>query len=44
MTASTCQRGCPDGECYCGEPTYAEMNDMCTGCGAYDGDCYCGED
>lgn len=38
-----CLRGCPAGECYCSEPTYAEMNDACGGCGAWDGDCYCEE-
>jgi len=37
-----CPRGCPDGECYCNEPTYAEMNDMCTGCAGV-GECYCEE-
>jgi hypothetical protein len=41
---SGCPRGCPEGECYCSEPLYAEMNDMCTGCGAHDGECYCGEE
>jgi hypothetical protein len=39
-----CRRGCPEGECYCVEMTYAEANDVCTGCGGHDGDCYCGED
>ncbi|MEV6258044.1 hypothetical protein AB0L97_32795 [Nocardia sp. NPDC051911] len=38
-----CPRGCPEGECYCAEMTYAEANDVCRGCGAWDGDCYCGE-
>lgn len=42
-TGSGCPRGCPDGECYCAEPAWAEMNDMCTGCGGI-GECYCGED
>lgn len=37
-----CRRGCPEGECYCTEPTWAEMNDLCTGCGGI-GECYCGE-
>lgn len=41
---SGCKRGCPDGDCYCAEMTYAEANGVCSGCGAHDGDCYCGED
>jgi len=40
----TCPRDCPEGECYCAEPTYAEMNEICTGCGGWDGECYCGEE
>lgn len=40
-----CPRGCPEGECYCAEMTYAEANGVCPeGCGGHDGDCYCGED
>lgn len=39
----SCRRGCPEGECYCAEPTYALMNDVCSGCGGH-GECYCGED
>ena len=39
---SRCPRGCPDGECYCAEPVWAEMNDLCTGCGGI-GECYCDE-
>lgn len=39
-----CGNGCPPNECYCPEPTYAEMNGICPGCGAWDGDCYCEED
>jgi hypothetical protein len=37
-----CRRGCPDGECYCAEPLYAETIGMCTGCGGI-GECYCEE-
>lgn len=47
MTApeAGCPRGCPDGECYCAEPTLAEVigGGMCTGCGGI-GECYCGEE
>jgi hypothetical protein len=40
-----CRRGCPAGECYCAEMTYAEANGVCAGgCGGHDGDCYCGEE
>ncbi|HEY6493287.1 MAG TPA: hypothetical protein VIZ43_08445 [Trebonia sp.] len=39
----SCPRGCPAGECYHAEPFYAEMNDMCGGCGGT-GECYCGEE
>lgn len=39
---SGCPAGCPEGECYCAEPNWAEMNDLCTGCGGM-GECYCGE-
>jgi hypothetical protein len=44
-----CRRGCPDGECYCSEPTMAESistpneEGMCTGCGGI-GECLCGEE
>jgi len=44
-----CPRGCPEGECYCAEPSFAEMigtpdaQGMCLGCGGI-GECYCGED
>jgi hypothetical protein len=44
-----CGQGCPPNECYCAEPTFAEMlgtkneQGMCTGCGGI-GECYCGED
>jgi hypothetical protein len=44
-----CLRGCPDGECYCGEPTWAETistpneQGICLGCGGI-GECYCEED
>lgn len=40
----TCPRNCPENECYCSEPTYAEMNEICLGCGGWDGECYCGEE
>lgn len=41
-----CRRGCPEGECYCSEPTYADMYPKCPDCGnpMWDGDCYCRED
>lgn len=43
MTAAQgCPSGCPDGECYCAEPSWLEMNDMCGGCGGGSGECYCG--
>ncbi len=38
-----CRRDCPEGECYCGEPTYESLGLICSGCGAMDGDCYCDE-
>jgi len=44
-----CPRGCPEGGCYCAEPTFAETvstpyaEGMCTGCGGID-ECYCGEE
>lgn len=41
--ADTCPRGCPEGECYCTDPTYADFL-TCSSCGSDDGDCYCGED
>jgi len=40
---SGCPRGCPEGECYCSEPTIAERLGMCIGCGGI-GECYCGEE
>lgn len=48
-TESGCPRGCPEGECYCSEPTVLETistkneQGMCGGCGGI-GECYCGED
>lgn len=40
----SCRRGCPDGDCYCAEMTYAEGMGLCpNGCGGAGGDCYCGE-
>lgn len=42
--SARCPRGCREGECYCGEMTYAEANGVCSGCGGHDGDCYCGEE
>lgn len=44
MSDNGCRRGCPEGECFCGEMTYREAYGVCDGCGAHDGDCYCGED
>lgn len=38
-----CRWDCPDGECHCAEPRYAELIGMCHGCGAID-DCYCWEE
>lgn len=38
-----CPRGCPENECYCAEPTYADFL-TCRSCGSDDGACYCGED
>ena len=35
--------GCPEEECYCSEPMYADVIGMCTGCGGID-ECYCGEE
>lgn len=43
-----CRRNCPEYECYCAEPLYAEMigteneQGMCLGCGGI-GECYCEE-
>lgn len=39
---SGCARGCPEGDCYCAEPTYAEGIGICSGCGGID-ECYCAE-
>ena len=41
---SGCPRGCPDGECYCAEPTFLSVSGICGGCGGDNGECYCGED
>jgi len=47
--AAVCRRGCDDNECYCAEPTFAEMvgtkneQGMCLSCGGI-GECYCGEE
>lgn len=40
-----CPRGCPDGECYCAEPSYGDQSytGICGGCGGYE-ECYCGEE
>lgn len=38
-----CPRGCPEGECYCTDPTYADFL-SCPICGSDDDTCYCGED
>lgn len=38
--SARCRRNCPEDECYCAEPAWAEMNDLCTGCGGI-GECYC---
>lgn len=40
-----CRRGCPDGECYCAEPSYGDpaYTGICSGRGGYE-ECYCGED
>ena len=40
-----CRRGCPDGECYCSEPSYGDQayTGICSGCGGYE-ECYCVEE
>jgi hypothetical protein len=44
LNDSGCRRGCPEGECYCAEPIWAETALTCIGCGSMDGACYCGEE
>ena len=41
---ASCVRGCPDGECYCAEPSYSDQayTGICPGCGGYE-ECYCTE-
>jgi len=45
LDTGSCARGCPDGECYCDEPSYGDpaYTGICPGCGGYE-ECYCGED
>lgn len=45
LDTGSCARGCPDGECYCGEPSYGDQayTGICSGCGGYE-ECYCGEE
>jgi hypothetical protein len=40
-----CRRNCPDGECYCSEPSYGDQayTGICPGCGGYE-ECYCEEE
>ena len=45
LDTGSCARGCPDGECYCDEPSYGDTayTGICSGCGGYE-ECYCGEE
>jgi hypothetical protein len=45
LDTGSCARGCPDGECYCDEPSYSDpaYTGICLGCGGYE-ECYCGEE
>lgn len=45
LDTGSCARGCPDGECYCSEPSYGDQayTGICGGCGGYE-ECYCGEE
>jgi len=45
MIIDGCARGCPDGECYCAEPSYGDQayTGICPGCGGYE-ECYCDEE
>jgi hypothetical protein len=40
-----CPRNCPEGECYCSEPSYDDpaYTGICRGCGGYE-ECYCEEE
>jgi hypothetical protein len=45
LDTGSCARGCPDGECYCDEPSYGDQayTGICSGCGGYE-ECYCEEE